>query len=404
MMPTTAPRDVAVHPALLTRTTRMPRVLLLATVPWPFAARLAGALRLAGFHVEAVCRHNHPLRDLSEPPPAHHLAWVLESGSVAAAIDRAAPDLVIPCDDPAVVILHRLHRRNPASRLSALIERSLGREAGFQVAERRTALIELARAMGLLVPRSEVLAGPQTLAAVRDRISYPCVLKRDGTWSGTGVKVVHSDAELSAAWSAITGWTSVLRAGAAALRDRRPRALIDVFLSETPSLELQEFLPGTPANRAVLCSNGEVLAGISVRAEQTLYPGGPASVVRIIDNREMEETARALAARLGLSGLCGFDFVISPEGRAYLIELNPRATPICHLALANGTHLPAALYREMTGNEPVRTAEPIPGDLVALFPTEWLRDPSSPFLGRAHHDAPWDEPALLQRFGLSRRA
>ena len=51
--------------------------------------------------------------------------------------------------------------------------------------------------------------------------------------------------------------------------------------------------------------------------------------------------ARRIAARFGLSGLQGLDFVRDEEGLPHLIEINPRATQICHLAL--GSDLPAAL-------------------------------------------------------------
>ena len=32
---------------------------------------------------------------------------------------------------------------------------------------------------------------------------------------------------------------------------------------------------------------------------------------------------------------------------------------------------------------------------IALFPREWIRDPASPWLNRAYHDVPWDDPAVL---------
>jgi predicted ATP-grasp superfamily ATP-dependent carboligase len=123
-------------------------------------------------------------------------------------------------------------------------------------------------------------------------------------------------------------------------------------------------------------------------------------VVRIIDNEEMTASAEALVKRLRLSGFCGFDFVLSPTGRAYLIEMNARATPVCHLALAGQTSLAAALYRAVTGREPMHLAAPLQDKIVALFPTEWERDPASPLLSQAFHDAPWDEPRLLMKVGM----
>ena len=390
-----APEDAEVraHP------TPAPRLLLIATMPWMLSVRLAKALRKVGFHVEAVCRVGHPLRCLGERIPMHRLGWLREEASCEAAIRSVEPDLVIPCDDPAVGILHALHRHDRSGSLSALIETSLGDPAGFAVAEGRSALIALARSMRVCVPRSEVVHH-RTRAGCGPRSAFPCVLKRDQTWSGMGVRVVHSEAELRRAWSHVAGWLGALRACKAAMRDRRARTFLDFFAHDAV-VELQEFVPGSPANRAILCRAGRVMGGISVLAEQTAYPGGPASVVRIIDHPEMAQVAALLAERLGLSGFCGFDFVISPSGQAHLIELNPRATPIIHLAIDDGTHLPAALYREMTGTEPKVAPSRVPGDLIALFPTEWQRDPASAFLRHAHHDAPWDEPALLQSFGLT---
>jgi predicted ATP-grasp superfamily ATP-dependent carboligase len=374
-----------------------PRLLLIATVPWIFPARLAKALRTAGLHVEAVCRARHPLRLSRQSPRLHRLGLVGEVRSVAAAIDRSEPELLIPCDDPAVSILHALHGRDGGGKLSDLIERSLGDPQGFGVVASKSSLIALARSLGLLVPASVPVSSRAVLLQTLERTGYPRVLKRDRTWGGAGVRVLHNDADARAAWRDVVGWVSVLRAGRAAQRDKRLRALLDPFANWSAAVELQEFVNGTAANRAILCSRGKVLAGISVAACETLYPTGPASVVRVIEHPDMTHAAAVLAERLGLSGFFGFDFVISSSsGRAHLIEANPRVTPISHLAFANGTHLPAALYAQMTGMEPRPASVQVPGDHIALYPTEWLRDPSSPYLCRVYHDVPWDEPALVE--------
>ena len=94
------------------------------------------------------------------------------------------------------------------------------------------------------------------------------------------------------------------------------------------------FIPGVPANRAVLCWHGEVLAGLSVEAVKTAHATGPATVVRILDNAEMAEATGHVVRCLGLSGFVGFDFILErTSGRAFLIEMNPRPTPICHFSL-----------------------------------------------------------------------
>jgi hypothetical protein len=382
---------------------RQPAVLLISTMPWMFPARVADAFRRLGFRTEAVCHPGHPLRCLSKPVVAHRLGWLAETSSIENAIARAEVDVLVPCDDPAVMALHVLHRRSAKAGVRALIERSLGDPAHFHITAKRSALIGLAQSMGLLVPRSETIANRGDLLQAAARIGYPCVLKRDLTWSGMGTTPVSGASELPRAWSRTMGWMAGLRAGKAVVRDRRPRGLID-RLTKTAAVEVQEFIDGTPANRAVFCRSGKVIAGLSVEALRTGYAGGPASVVRVVHHRDMTGAVDALVGRLGLSGFCGFDFVISRSGRAYLIELNPRATPVSHLPLVDGTHLPSALYRQITGRQPSSMVSPIPGDLIALFPTEWKRDKESPFLHEAYHDLPRDEPALLAWVGLTKPA
>jgi hypothetical protein len=163
------------------------------------------------------------------------------------------------------------------------------------------------------------------------------------------------------------------------------------------TITVQGFIQGSPANRAVACWQGEVLAGISVEAIRTQHPTGPATVVQVIENPEMSEAVNRLVRRLGISGLWGFDFILEPStGAAYMIEVNPRATPICHLPLGAGQNLPEALYMQLTGARPVALPATMEHDIIALFPGEWHRNPASPYLRSDYHDIPLDEPGLIQ--------
>jgi hypothetical protein len=180
------------------------------------------------------------------------------------------------------------------------------------------------------------------------------------------------------------------------LMDRDASLLLRSLRSTRPLITVQSYIEGVPANRAVACWQGAVLAGVSVVALQTQHSTGPATVVSVIQDPVMSEAAIRLVARLGVSGLWGFDFVReTATGLAYLIEANPRATPICHLPLGAGQDLPAALFAAITGNavavrEAIDFSQPI-----ALFPGEMQRDPLSPYLALGHHDVPWHEPGLI---------
>jgi len=160
----------------------------------------------------------------------------------------------------------------------------------------------------------------------------------------------------------------------------------------------------------VICWEGKVLAGISVEAVEVTQESGPASVVRLIDHSEMTIAAEHMVKRLELSGFVGFDFVLDSFNQAWMIELNPRVTPICHFRLADGTNLAGSLYRQLMGLSPRSTPATISRGLIALFPNEVVRCPSGEYLRSCQHDVPWNEPELVcgvlneaLRVGISRR-
>jgi hypothetical protein len=98
-----------------------------------------------------------------------------------------------------------------------------------------------------------------------------------------------------------------------------------------------------------------------------------------------------------LSGFCGFDFIIEDSTRAaYLIEMNARATPLCHLAVGSGECLATAMSARLLGLSPPRTVPATGNDIVAYFPQAWLQEPDSELLYHAYHDVPWDEPGLVR--------
>ena len=88
--------------------------------------------------------------------------------------------------------------------------------------------------------------------------------------------------------------------------------------------------------------------------------GGDGTVVRVIDHPEMQAAAAYMAGRLRLSGFCGFDFVLDAEGRAHLIELNARPTPVAHFPDDHGRTLAGVLYQRLTGTVAAASAEPLP--------------------------------------------
>jgi predicted ATP-grasp superfamily ATP-dependent carboligase len=158
----------------------------------------------------------------------------------------------------------------------------------------------------------------------------------------------------------------------------------------------QAFVAGHEATSTVACWQGNVLASLHFEVLRKSSVAGHATVVRLIENVEISSAVEKAVRRMGLSGLCGFDFMLEAStGNAYLIEINPRATQVAHLGLGAGRDLPAALYGAVSGQKAREAAPATENRTIALFPHEWARDPQSEFLRTGYHDVPWNTPELV---------
>jgi hypothetical protein len=182
-----------------------------------------------------------------------------------------------------------------------------------------------------------------------------------------------------------------------ALFDQDRTLLTPWIKRRAPVVNAQVLVPGRDATISVACWEGEIVAALAVEVIKTQSPGGPSSVLRLIDSPEMLRGAEKIVNRLALSGLLGFDFILGEEnGGATLIEMNARATQICHLPMGTQRDLPVALSA-IAGGEPIPATNPITDrDVIALFPQEWQSDPTSAYITTAYHDVPWQEPRLVK--------
>jgi formate-dependent phosphoribosylglycinamide formyltransferase (GAR transformylase) len=374
---------------------------LCTTCRWISTARLAIALSNAGCRVEAVCPGGHPITRTRAVHHRHGYNAFAPLRSITVAMERARPDLIIPCDDLATAHLHHLHGRAVRSgqaltSVRTLIESSLGDPAHYSLIGSRRSFLTLARNKGIRVPDTEIVESVADLERSLGRVGYPAVLKADGTSGGVGVRIVQSFGEAQQAFRLLKAPPLAARAVKRAIFDRDRTLLLPSLVRKRRVVSVQGFVSGREATIALACWQGRILASISVEVLNTWKPGGPASVVRLIDNFE-SAAAETMVGTLGLSGLCGFDFMIEDStDHAYLLEMNPRSTQICHLPLGVGRDLPAALHSTLTGEPLPETASVTDGDTIALFPQEWQQNPSSEFLRSAYHDVPWSEPELVR--------
>jgi hypothetical protein len=386
-----------------------PKVLLTETTRWAFAARLAIGLAKAGSTVSAVCPSHDPLLKTRAVRQTFHYSGLHPHDSLAAAIEVARPRIIIPCDDFAVQHLHELHARarslgSSGSNLAALIEYSLGSPESYPIVSARYDLLRIAQEEGLRVPDIGPVHTVDDLRSWQRQHAFPWVLKADRTFGGRGVRIVHTLEQAKRSFLELTRLYSARLAIKRLCVNRDSFCLRPWWNGSRSAISVQSHIRGRPANCAVACWKGKILAGIGVDAVSTEGPTGPASVVRVVDNPEMMLAAERIAGRLGLSGFFGLDFMIEEaSGATYLIEMNPRATPVCHLQLGKGRDLVGALCSQLSG-QPYHETPPITQNaMIAYFPDAW--NCKSEFLRSSFQDVPQGEPDLVQellrRLGLA---
>jgi hypothetical protein len=385
--------------------TRNPKLLFVTTTKeQPSAGQISLALARTGFDVATVSPKESLVRKLKAIGRHYDYRLWAPAQSVLQAVSAWSPDLLVCADDPSVRLLHALYRQaspdlSPAAgtgRLVRLIETSLGDPATFEIVRKKSELIPLAQSMGLRCPRTSVVTDFETLARTLESAVYPVVLKTDETSAGSGVRIASDRAEALAAFCDLAVPKSWWKAFRGTLEQKSAQPFMTRLAFRPRAVSVQEHIEGRPANCALACWQGEVLASVSVEVLEVVYRNGPATVVQVIDHPEIAATAKRLVQQLGVTGLHGFDFILDSADRAWLLEMNPRTTPICHIPFADGTDLPAALYSRATGLAQPRRARPIASRTIALFPGEVVRSQSDQYLSSSHHDVPWEEPDFVR--------
>jgi hypothetical protein len=374
-----------------------PVVLIASTAWWAFPARIAMECAARGLTVVSLCGRGHPLLKTAAVQRHFHYDALRPQRALAAAIAASGASIVVPCDDRALMHLHQLHITTHDEDLRRVIERSLGAPSAHAVLDDRAALAARARALGIDAPETLPVTDVLSLDIALDRLGLPAVLKVDGTWGGFGVAIVRTRAQALTHFQRLSHPISLGRAIKRLLVDRDAFHLLPSLERKPPRISLQAYVPGTPANSVSACEDGVILSTVCAEAVRVQRPLGASSVVRIIEHPAMSLAAEKLARDLKLSGVFGLDFLLdAASGTAHLVEMNARATPLCHLSFGAGRDTVGGIGQIAGLAAQAAPASVIDRDVIAYFPQAWHTVPEDDWLRRGFHDVPWQDPALLR--------
>ena len=374
-----------------------PAILLVTSCRWFATARIAIAFAEAGCQVNIVCPKGH---SVSKTPAIHRMFTyhgLRPLPTLRHTIETVKPALLIPCDDRATMDLLSLITGASSAFVREAIEHSLGSPDNYEALKARSVFMRVARDAGVCVPETAEANDLPALQSWLSTYGFPAYLKVDGTSGGVGVTIIRDADEAKDAFRRLSVPPAAVRVVKRLLVDRDTTFVLPFIHRTRPVVNVQKTITGVETNSAVACWQGKLLGCIHAQVLERRDKAGHATVIRVIENQQMQETAEKIAKRLGLSGLFGLDYIVEQEtGRAYLIEINVRATQTCHLVMGPGRSPIAALAAAMSGLTTDGIQPVTKLDTIALFPQEWKRNPSSPYLQSSFHDVPWAYPELIR--------
>ncbi len=380
------------------------RVLIISTEMWLSTARQSMVLASMGCEVVLLAPPSHPALVTEAISSFHRQDPIRPVRCIRQTILQVRPDAVIPADERTVIHLQELWRRCEAkpepnaTYILDVLRRSLGSREALFAARSRMHILELASEEHIPVPETLCVDHEKDIEPAIQQLGLPLVLKADMTSGGDGVHIVRDLGEAHRSWRKLHNPPNLARVVRRGILYKNWAHLRSWVQREKLAITAQKFVAGGSERTSMaVCHNGRVLGSACLEVAKTWQERGPSSVLRSLHDSAMETAIQRMATRLNLSGFCGLDFMVTPEGEPLLIEMNPRPTQTAHLALGPGRDLMAAFVRGLLHRDVTDRPAITSGDTVALFPQELIRDSESEFIQTAHHDVPWESPELMRR-------
>lgn len=382
--------------------TESPAILVVSTHARTLISRLAFRFWKYGCRVSGVCPPDNELRLAMHIDHCYSFRANDPLGSLRRAIEQSGAGYVLPGDDLAYSLVRQLALREEHCR--SLVERSMGAASSFETLRSRFKALELAQQMGITISPTVPFRSLREIQESELGGKFPLVLKRDGTSWGRGVETVEDDSALVAKGTRLMAQSSFALKMRLLLLAGDPMGFVESYGLHGAGFCAQAMISGIPATALFACWQGRVLGDLQARVLASQGLTRPPLLIRLMDDERISQAGERLAARLGLSGYLGLDFVLSEASdEPYLTDVNPRCTQLGHIQRAGEPDLAGLLWAAWTGRPAPEAGEEGLGNVVSFYPFMPEGDGGRRLYGRPRWDITGDDLLVDYRVQRERK-
>jgi len=243
-------------------------------------------------------------------------------------ITATSAKVVITSSDGTISLM-RQHREQ----LEQLTHIALAKESALSIAVNKKQTLEIAKNLGLLIPRGVQVASSGDIDAALREVGLPAVVKPVESWTSNEQHGARFNPEL------------VTTAQEAQLA-------VEKMTSFGGTVLIQQFLDGKREAISFLYARGHMHARFAQWAKRTAPALGGTSVLRqsISIPQDIGDQAERLIREIDLEGYSEVEFRRDSAGKPYLMEINPRLSASVEIAVRSGVDFPHLLYQWASGD------------------------------------------------------
>ncbi len=243
-------------------------------------------------------------------------------------LDSTGARVLIPCSDGTIALL-RQHREQ----LEQRVRIALAKEPALGIAINKEQTLEIAKRLGLGVPRAVAIGAVSEVDAALHEIGLPAVVKPVESWLwGKRGRVVSQ----------------------LVTTPEEARRAVEELTCFGGTVLFQQFLSGRRESLSFFYAHGEIYARYAFWGKRTNPPLGGIYVLRqsIAVPPDTGEQAERLVREIDLEGYSQIEFRRDSAGVPYLMEINPRLNMGIEVAVRAGVDFPYLLY-QWANEEPI---------------------------------------------------